>query len=297
MTLAQLASFERIVELRSFSKAAAVLRIAQPALSRTVRALELELEARLLVRHRWGVDPTPAGQVLLEHARRLRNDVESAKGAVHALAAEPAGLVVVGVPASLAAAILPSLAAALMLRHPKLRLHFVDSFSADLHSKTVAAELDLSILYRDGKVGPLVVTPLLHESLVWVIPAGTAERARAALPLILPARPNRLRLIVEEAFAASGCQPWIEADSLPAIIAMIAQGQGRSILPFSAVRSQVELGLVEVVNIAPPMSRTLVLARPQQRSPTPAILAVEEEIGSLVHALATEMRWHPLINE
>jgi len=133
---------------------------------------------------------------------------------------------------------------------------------------------------------------------VGIFQRGAADAAALDRPVEVASGQRGFALdFVEEAFAASGCQPWIEADSLPAIIAMIAQGQGRSILPFSAVRSQVELGLVEVVNIAPPMSRTLVLARPLQRSPTPAILAVEEEIGSLVHALATEMRWHPLINE
>ena len=64
----QLQNFQRIVELQSLSKAAAVVRIAQPALSRQVKALEDELGVELLTRHGWGVAPTPAGRILAEHA-------------------------------------------------------------------------------------------------------------------------------------------------------------------------------------------------------------------------------------
>jgi LysR family nitrogen assimilation transcriptional regulator len=91
MTLQQLANFVRIVELQSFSKTAAVIRIAQPALSRQVRNLEIELASPLLVRHGWGVTPTAAGELLLERARRLLAEAEGARDALLALSAEPSG--------------------------------------------------------------------------------------------------------------------------------------------------------------------------------------------------------------
>ena len=67
----QLLYFTRIVELGSFTKAAAELRIAQPSLGQQVRNLEEELGTALLVRHSRGVKPTEAGAVLFEHASRI----------------------------------------------------------------------------------------------------------------------------------------------------------------------------------------------------------------------------------
>ena len=61
MDLKQLEYFVRVVELGSFTRAALALDIAQPALSRQVRTLEVELRQNLLVRNGRGVTPTEAG--------------------------------------------------------------------------------------------------------------------------------------------------------------------------------------------------------------------------------------------
>ena len=92
----QLLYFTRIVELGSFTKAAAELRIAQPSLGQQVRNLEEELGTALLVRHSRGVKPTEAGAVLFEHASRILEDVRQAKEAVLALSNQPAGNVTIG---------------------------------------------------------------------------------------------------------------------------------------------------------------------------------------------------------
>ena len=67
MNLVQLETFVRVAELGSFSQAALVLKTAQPALSRQVRALETELRSTLLHRTGRGVVLTEAGQRLYEH--------------------------------------------------------------------------------------------------------------------------------------------------------------------------------------------------------------------------------------
>ena len=92
----QLLYFTRIVELGSFTKAAAELRIAQPSLGQQVRNLEDELGTALLVRHSRGVKPTEAGAVLFQHASRILEDVRQAKEAVLALSSQPTGNVTIG---------------------------------------------------------------------------------------------------------------------------------------------------------------------------------------------------------
>jgi LysR family transcriptional regulator, nitrogen assimilation regulatory protein len=79
MDLAQMEYFVRVAELSSFTRAAIVLDVAQPALSRQIRLLEVELRQTLLMRNGRGVTLTPAGQVLLEHCRGILHQVERAR--------------------------------------------------------------------------------------------------------------------------------------------------------------------------------------------------------------------------
>ena len=71
MDLKQIEYFVRVAELGSFTRASVVLDIAQPALSRQVRLLEVELRQNLLVRNGRGATPTEAGKLLLEHGRGI----------------------------------------------------------------------------------------------------------------------------------------------------------------------------------------------------------------------------------
>jgi LysR family nitrogen assimilation transcriptional regulator len=305
MTLQQLTNFVRIVELQSFSKAAAVIRIAQPALSRQVRHLEAELGSPLLVRHGWGVSVTPAGEMLLERARRLLADAEGTRDALLALSAEPRGRIAFGVPTSLAGSILPPLARRLGRAYPGLRPHFVDGFSAALHAQTVSGHLDLAVLYDDRSLGPLSTSPLMTEEVLLVSPPGQEGQDRSLADvladetLILPARPNRLRLLFEEA-----CLPQqelahriIEVDSLVAIIRMVQQGMGYTFLPFSTVADEVKIGSLTARSVGnPKLQRRLVLARPSARQATAAMAVVEQELRALLAEVGPGWRWrvaHP----
>ena len=69
MDLKQLEYFVNVVDFGGFSRAARLLGVAQPAISRQVRSLEVELRQSLLVRNGRGATPTEAGKRLLEHER------------------------------------------------------------------------------------------------------------------------------------------------------------------------------------------------------------------------------------
>lgn len=302
MTLVQLANFVRIAELRSLSKAAAVIRIAQPALSRQVRLLEAELGAPLLVRHPWGVETTEAGEAFAAHAREVLRGVERARDAVEALAVEPSGRVAIGVPATMAACLLPQLAARLRERYPRMRAHFTDDFSTGLHSRMHAGELDLALLYADRAMGPVEAHPLLSEELRLVSggdePDGTPSEIVRRQPVILSARPSRLREIVDELLALHDVDPGavIEVDSLPAILGMVQRGLGCTFFPYSTVHDEVARGLLRATSLGrAARARTLVLARPLERPSSAALRAAAREIEALVVELASALRWTPLV--
>lgn len=300
MTLVQLANFIRIAELRNLSKAAAVLRIAQPALSRQVRLLEAELGTALLLRHPWGVEPTEAGEAFLTHAREVLRSVELAKDAVEGLSAEPSGRVAVGVPATLASCILPPLALRLRARFPRLRPQFVDDFSTGLHARIHAGELDLAVLYEERAMGPLATEPLLREPLMLIHAPLSGARLPLELlqlgPIVLSTQPSRLREIVDEVLSEQNVDPALilEVDSLPAIMGMVARGVGCTLLPFSTVQAEVARGELVASPLPADRSRTLLLARPLVRLPSTAIVATSNEIKTIVRELAESHHWIPL---
>ena len=79
MDLKQLEYFVNVVDLGSFSRAGRLLGIAQPAISRQIRSLEVELRQNLLLRNGRGAAPTAAGKRLLEHARGILQQVDRAR--------------------------------------------------------------------------------------------------------------------------------------------------------------------------------------------------------------------------
>ena len=100
MDLRQLRYFTQIAESGNVSRAAEVLRIAQPSLSQQMRNLEDELGVELLFRHARGVTPTELGLKFYEHARRILQEVERAKEVVRSQATSPSGRISVGLPTS-----------------------------------------------------------------------------------------------------------------------------------------------------------------------------------------------------
>jgi LysR family transcriptional regulator, nitrogen assimilation regulatory protein len=299
MNLAHVANFVRIAEAQSLSKAASMIRIAQPALSRQVRALEGELGAALLVRHAWGVSLTPAGESLLASARRILADVQQARDAVQALEQEPAGAVTVGAPSSLAATLFPPLLASVREKHPRVRLRLIDELSAALHQRSLRGEVDLAILHNDRTLGPLAAAPLLRERLGLIGAAAQMKalgpltrETLAGLPLVAPTAPNRSRRALEAILGDLSAQLVAEVDCLPALLQMVAGGQGFCILSYSSVEALIARGELAYRNLPPPgPSRDMVLVRPLDRLPTTATHAVERELRRLTDELAGRMRW------
>ena len=100
MDLKQLEYFVRVAELGSFTRAAVALDVAQPALSRQVRQLEVELRQNLLIRNGRGAAPTEAGKLLLEHGRGILHQVERAREELGRVRGALAGRVAIGLPPS-----------------------------------------------------------------------------------------------------------------------------------------------------------------------------------------------------
>jgi LysR family nitrogen assimilation transcriptional regulator len=304
MDLRQLRSFLQIVETQSFSKAATLSRISQPALSRQVRMLEEELGVSLLYRNGRGVAPTPAGKVLTDWAQRVLQTVQAARDAVRTFEAEPSGSLSFGTPSSLGIVLTPLVGLAFGRQYPKVRLHLVEGLSGLIHEWILGGRLDMAILYDMPVMGHLVAMPLLEESMVVVGPPNrfTAGEALSPeivvdLPLVLPARPHRLRLLVDGMAAALGrdLDPMLEIDALPALLEVVRNSGLYTILPCSSVEALVRRNELSVATLeAPQATRRLSLAWPTDRPLSPAGLALQRLVITLVRDYADRFGWRPL---
>src|SRR5690606_28138936 len=177
MDLKQLAYFVRVAELGSFTKASQALDVAQPALSRQVRLLEVELRQNLLVRNGRGATPTEAGRLLLEHGRGILHQVERAREELGRVRGSLAGRVAIGLPPSLARVLTVPLTRAFRQQLPEASLSISEGLSTTMQDWLLTGRLDIAVLYNAQPAPEIEIKPLRDEDLILVQkrPAGLAE--------------------------------------------------------------------------------------------------------------------------
>ncbi|WP_310565650.1 LysR substrate-binding domain-containing protein [Hydrogenophaga sp.] len=281
MDLKQLEYFVRVAELGSFTKAALALDVAQPALSRQVRLLEVELRQNLLIRNGRGATPTEAGRLLLEHGRGILHQVERAREELGRVRGALAGRVAIGLPPSLARVLAVPLTRAFREQLPEARLSITESLSTTMQEWLVTGRLDIAVLYNAQPSPDIEITPLQDEELLLVEPRapGLAEEPPpppvaltevAGLPLVIPSRPNAIRMYVEAEMAAVGVRPMValEIDGVSAILDLVADGAGAALLSRNAVARSIRPSAYRTRTIQPPLRTRLSLATSSQRPAT-----------------------------
>ena len=148
MDLKQLEYFVRVAELGSFTRAAIELDVAQPALSRQVRLLEVELRQTLLLRNGRGATPTEAGKILMEHGRGILHQVQRAQDDLGRLRGGLSGRVALGLPSSVARVLAVPLTRAFREAAPEARMSISEGLSAGLQEGLATGRLDIAVLYN-----------------------------------------------------------------------------------------------------------------------------------------------------
>jgi LysR family nitrogen assimilation transcriptional regulator len=297
MDLKQLAYFVRVAELGSFTRAATALGIAQPALSRQVRLLEVELRQNLLVRNGRGATPTDAGKLLLAHGRGILHQVERAKEELGRVRGALAGRVAIGLPTSVAKVMTVPLTREFRQRLPDASLSISEGLSASMLEGLLTGRLDLAVLYNATPSPDIELTPLVEEDLYLMQPPGTPApadgvtlRELSALPLVIPSRPNAIRMLVETELANIGCRPHIalEIDGVSAILDLVADGAGNAVLSRNAASTSAHADSLVLSRVHSPRLRTrLSVAISAQRPTTLTQQAMRELIEQLGPRLLT----------
>ena len=247
MDLKQLEYFVSVAELGSFTRAAIELDIAQPALSRQIRLLEVELRQNLLLRNGRGAVPTEAGKLLLEHGRGILHQVALAREELSAARGALTGRVSIGLPPSLSRLITVPLTHAFREALPLAQLSLTEGFSVLMYEGLRVGSLDMAVLYNPESSPGVEMTRLHEDELVLISPRASSKSSNrkekekvdislsevADLPLILPSRRNAFRILIESEMMSIGRKPQIslEVDGLNAILNLVEEGLGHGVLP------------------------------------------------------------------
>jgi LysR family transcriptional regulator, nitrogen assimilation regulatory protein len=305
MELRQLEYFVAIAETSSFSRAALRLSVAQPVLSRQIRALEQELGAELYSRTGRGIVLTDAGKLLEQHARGVLETAAGAKTAISALGATPTGRVVIGMPPSVGAVLTAALVREFRTEFPKVALGVMEGFSGHVLEWLTTGRIDVAVLYNAPRTSTLVTAPLLTDELFLLGPvadpagagAGSVAASRlSAIPLILPSRPHGLRILVDDSLSRIGVSPnvQVEIDAMPSTLSLVESGVGYTILSYSSVHHLIRAGRIRSWAIVDPtMTRTLVVATSSLRPVTKAAKALVALVSAEVQMLVKQGLWVP----
>lgn len=293
MDLRQLRYFMGIVAAGSLSRAAEVLHVAQPALSRQLRALEDDLGVQLVHRTSRGVEMTEAGQRLHGLADYILRTVDNLRIDVASAAREPAGHLVVGLPPSLATQFAPVLIDGARRAYPLLRVRIIEALSIFLTEWVEQGRIDLAVLTDPPPEHHLQRRDLGLEDLVLV---GRADRLGDPQRPVSPATLDRDDLVIPSGFLRF-VEPWfaghrlrprlaMELDSVHAVLGLLDHGLCVAVISYAMVHDAVTAGTLIARRFEDPgVQRRLVLARSAGRPETLSIKALSDLIADSMAAL------------
>src|SRR5438270_11587230 len=215
MELRSLGYFVRIAELGSITRAAAHLRLAQPALTRHVQRLEEELGVPFVTRANRGGRLTEAGQNLLESAARILREVERTGDEIRAQDAHPSGRIILGITPTLCPVLVPELSGRMRRDYPRVELKVVHAGMVRLEEFLIDGRVDVALLSELSRSRLIVSTRLAQEEMVLVTRPGArppgavrgeelretplvlGDGLRAAMAALLAGRGVELRVATE----------------------------------------------------------------------------------------------------
>lgn len=260
--LRQLECFLAVCEELHFSRAAEKLNISQPSLSRHIRNLEAAVGMPLFDRIGRRTALTEAGRILQAHALRMFHELDQAQAAIRDLGGLQRGRLTVGA-LHTTGYLLPPAVAVFKGAYPNIELSIHGLRARDIADKLLENAMDLGITSLPPEEDDLEAIPLFDESLALAVAADHELAKESALPLraladvdtILLPETYGLRCLLDECCTEVGVtlKPVLEMSSLDALVRMVADGVGATVLPASYIESlhDARIAKVGLVNPTP----------------------------------------------
>ena len=293
MTLRDLQYLVALAETRHFGRAALRCHVSQPTLSAQLRKLEEFLGVALIERRPRRIGLTPAGEAVVERARRMLRDAEDIRALARASQDPLGGELKLGLIPTLGPYLLPRVAPRIARALPKLQLMLHEYQTVPLVERVVQGELDVAILALPADTKGLVTRSLFAEAFVVAMPEKHRLTARKRLKvgdlagekLLLLEEGHCLRdQALEVCTRAGTAEQDFRATSLETLRQMVAAGLGITLLPRLAAEGPFASarGLVVRPFSPPAPSRVIGAAWRRSTSRSAAIMAICDIIARSV---------------
>jgi DNA-binding transcriptional LysR family regulator len=290
MELKHLQALMGIADTGSFSAAAASIGTVQSNVSAHVARLERELEVQLVDRGSGRL--TEEGEVVIERARRVMNELEAMVADVTALRREVVGTVRLGMIGTTGRWLIPQLFDLLRVRHPHIHLNVAEGSSVQLEQQLASGQLDLAVVTFPLAGDEVMAAQLFDEDLVLVLPPHHPLSTEASLPLerlselelLLPAPGTALRAEIDSAAVPARVElhPAMELDGVRLMAALAFDGYGPAIMPATAVPGYLR-GRFSVLPVEGLPRRRVGVAQRRRGLPSAPARAVIDVLGLVVH--------------
>jgi len=261
----QVQAFVAIVRGGGFTRAASILHLSQPAVSRRLDLLERELGAPLFERIRSGVILTEAGRTFLPHAEGLLACMRDGLDSVRALHQVDRGTITLALVGTLASTTLTACLERFREAHPRVELRLRTALSQEVSVLVRRGDATLGLRYGADPHPEMLATPIYDEPMMVVCsPRHRLARHRRVAPAALGAErwvafPPRSDAFydpypwsLQNRLAAWGLSPAeiIPIDSLTAQKRMVEAGFGLALLPESSVDEELRTGTLRAMRIS-----------------------------------------------
>ena len=283
MDLHRLEVFCRVVELKSFTRAAEATFLSQPTVSEHLRILEENLAVRLVDRLGREVLPTAAGKILYDYARRLLRLRREAEEAIAQHSGRCAGRLELGASTIPGTYLLPALIGRFKQEHPEVLATIHIASSREVAGQVMRGDCELGVVGARWNEASLSWEPLFADELSLVVRAdhpwarrgeiSPAELSR--VPIVDRERESGTRKVTREILGAHG----LEDDSLQIIAEMgsteavrqsVKAGIGAAIISKRAIHDDLNCGsLAEVAITGIRFARPFYLVQRKKRQPSP----------------------------
>jgi len=277
MNFRQIEYFVNVAELGSFSRASAVMRTTQPAISRQVRALEEGLNLQLFHRNGRGAQPTDAGRRFLVYAKGILHQLDGARHAVTGSDSDLVGKIAIGLPPSIGHVLTMPIVRAVRERYRNASLSIIEAFSLPLQERLLAGRIDVAVIHNPSPSPLLKIEPILTEQLCLLSAKRGAKRG--ALPfasldqydLISPLAPHPIRSLVEAEAARCNIKLNIalEIDAVANMLQLVREDYGHAVVPYNVVRAGMSgAGIIARLITRPTLKSTVSLVTAARRQHT-----------------------------
>ncbi len=270
--------FYTVAKQLSFTKAAELLFMTQPAVTFQVKQLEEHFNTRLFERTHGRILLTPAGELALEYAERILSLGAEMETRVGELTGQISGPLMIGASTTIAEYMLPRMLGEFKALYPQVQAHLTVANSETIETKVSDHTLDIGLIEASSHHPNLITEVCCDDELV-VICAPDHEFARApcVTPIQLAEQPyvsrevgSGTREVVDDYFREAGVSPddlniVMEMGSREAIKGAVEAGLGIAIISSSTVLKELKLGDLVAVPLKPRLIRPLSLVYPQEK--------------------------------